>query len=138
MSDQNVKAFVFGAGRAPKQKIAGSFTVNGESFDVRVLLDSHISYLIHAVGTASESSIVVKVIDFTEKALTKESAERFEKMVLDPDAGLTTEEVIEIFQHVVSLVAAGDPTGRPNASSTSRPKSGRTSTATARSAASTQ
>lgn len=133
MSD-DVKSFTFGSKRAAGAiKLAGQFDLNGERYDVRVLKNSHISFLVAKVkGTNKPDEQVVAFIDFMHKALTPESAERFEAMVLDPDAGLEMDEVLQVFHHVVELVGAGNPTGPSSASSSRRPKAGAGSQAASR------
>lgn len=108
------KAFEFASKRASGAKIAGNFTINGEQFTVRVLGDSHIAYLVANVnGGAEPTKAITHVLNFTEKALLPESAQRFERLVLDPEAGLSMAEVMEVFQHVLTLVAGGE--GAPDA-----------------------
>ncbi len=129
-----IKSFTFASGRAKGAKSAGKFEVNGESFEVRVLKDSNIAYLVAAVNGAGDAmKIISRVLDFMERALVPESAKRFESLVLDPDAGLEISQVVEVFQHVLGMVAGGeDPTGSSSGSSARRPRTGASSTAASR------
>lgn len=130
-------AFEMATKRTTSSGVIGTFKVDEEVFEVRALKDSHLAYLIAAVNDTSDGTrLLVKVLDFTSSAMTKESAARFEKMVLDPDAGLELSEVMECFQEIVTLVAE-NPTGGASASSPSPKRSGRASTATSRASAST-
>lgn len=127
MSDK--KVFDFANVRTGKQKIAGEFSINGEDFQVRVLKDASIAYLVAAVnGSEDPMRIITKVLDFMERALVPESAKRFEKLVLDPEAGLEIEQVVQIFQHVLGVVAGGDPTGPSKGSSPQPRRTGAAST----------
>lgn len=134
MSD--MKVFEFANVRSSKAKIAGKFAVGTEQFEVRVLKDANIAYLVAAVNGATEPmKIITSVLNFMERAMVPESAKRFESLVLDPDDGLEIAQVVEIFQHVLSMVAGGDPTGPSSASSQPRKRTGARSTAAAPSGA---
>lgn len=108
MSDK--KVFTFGSGRT--QRVAGKFELNGQEFTVRALNDSNVAYLIAAINdTTDPMRVVTKVIDFMDRALIKEDGPRFEKVVLDPESGLKIEELLSVFQHVLTLAASPDPNG---------------------------
>lgn len=139
----SIKSFEFASRRAAESKkkgsgLAGKFEVDGEIFEVRALRDTSIAYLVARVNDTEETTkVLAAVIDFMETAMTPESSKRFSKMALTPPPdGLEIDEVMEIFQHVLTLVAAGeDPTGSSSASSPSRRSTGASSTGTARSKA---
>lgn len=87
--------------------VVGSFTVNGDSFDIRPLRDTSIAYLVRAAQRKrNESAIISAVINFMEQALTEESSARFEEVVLG-DPGLTMMQVVEVFQYVLGVVSSG-------------------------------
>lgn len=107
------KVFAFSTKKNVVQ-IVGSFEIGDESFDVRALKDAHIVYLMAEINDVSDGmKIVAKVLDFTAKALTKESALRFRALVLDPEAGLEISEIMEVFNHIVTVVAAGPTVEKP-------------------------
>lgn len=116
------KAFEFSSKVVAKDKIAGTFSIDGQDFQVRVLKDSSLAYLVAKISDGTDSSKTLSyIIDFTERALVPDSATRFEALVLGKDggSGLELSEVMEVFQHVLELVAAG-PTGGQAASASSR------------------
>ncbi len=140
----SIKAFEFAAKRAEEAKdrkvpdgpvLAGYFTIDGQKFEVQALHDTNIAWLVAKVNDEEETTkAVAAVIDFMDTAMTPESAKRFAKMALAPKPkGMKIDEVMEVFQHVLTLVAAGeDPTGSSNGSSRPRRTTGGSSTATAR------
>lgn len=120
----DIKNFDFAVKRNDKVKVAGKFTIGGDQeFTVRVLQDSNIAYLIAKVNSDAEpTKVITSVLDFMERAMPPESAKRFEKLVLDPEGGLSISQVMDVFQHVLGLVAGGeDPPGR-SPGSASRPR----------------
>lgn len=134
MATEDIKAFEFGSKVATKEKIAGKFTVNGDTFSVRAIKDAQIAYLIAQVSHEDPMKVVVSVLDFTERVLAKESAPRFEALVLGKDGGdgLELKEVMEVFQHILTLVAADPTGGAPSASSRARKTTTASSRATTR------
>jgi hypothetical protein len=139
MSDPGIKIFEFAAKRKAsdaksKGIVLASFEVDGQSFDIRPLKDSSVAYLVHKISGGSPAEVISAVLNFTEKALTPESSVRFEKLVLDPDAGLELDEVVQIFEHILEVVSNGVPTMPPPASSASRRKTTSSSAATKRAA----
>lgn len=132
----SIKAFEFAAKRVADSKkkaaaLSGKFEVDGEMFEVRALRDTSIAYLVARVNDSEETTkVLAAVIDFMETAMTPDSAKRFAKMALTPPPdGLEIDEVMEVFQHVLELVAGGeDPTGSSSASSPSRRSTGGSST----------
>ncbi len=141
-----MKAFEFASKRKKTGKataLAGKFQLEGQTIEVKALKDASLAYLIAQVNNAGEDSmkVVGKVIDFMDRALTRKSSKLFQDIVLgqgdfepedDEPGGLEIGEVVEVFQHVVSLVAGGeDPTGSSSASSTRSPRTGARSTARA-------
>lgn len=127
-----VKRFEFGVNRAAKVQIAGSFEIWTESFDVCVLNDSNIAFLIAEVSSSSDpGKVITTILNFMERALTEESYPRFRELVLG-NPGLKLEEVVEVFRHVLAIVAAGNPTGSSRGSSTKPRSTGARSTAAAR------
>lgn len=128
-----VKRFEFGAKRAIKEQIAGSFEIWTDSFEVRILNDSNIAFLIAEVSSSNDpSKVITTILNFMERALTEESYPRFRELVLG-NPGLKLEEVVEVFRHVLTIVAAGNPTGSSKGSSTRPRSTGARSTAAARS-----
>jgi hypothetical protein len=122
-----IKSFEFGAKRTSAAKkgpaIIESFELNGETLHIRALKDSSVAYLVHQTKSGKANDIIAGVLDFTEKALIPESAKRFAEIVLDPDAGLDLEEVVEVFQYVLGVVGA-HPTGPSSDSSSASPPTG--------------
>jgi hypothetical protein len=103
------------------EKIAGKFKMGGNVFEVRALKDSNIAYLIAAVNENGDPMRTVsKVLNFMERALTDESYPRFEAYVLDPKAGLEIKEILQVFQHVLVLVASGGGPDEPESKTTTR------------------
>lgn len=130
------KAFEFAGKKASGEKIIESFTVNGESFDIRPLKDSSVAVLVHKTRNGTPDAVLAAVLNFTEKALTPESAKRFEAICLDPVDGLEMAQIVEVFQYVLGVVGA-NPSGSSNASSVPPRRTGSRSTAASRSRAST-
>lgn len=127
-----IKTFQFSAKKAAGVKVIESFEVNGESFDIRALKDSNVAYLVHQTKSGRANDVIAGVLDFMEKALTPDSSKRFSEMALDPDAGLTLEQIVEVFQYVLGVVGA-HPTGPSSDSSSAPRRSGTGSRATSRS-----
>lgn len=125
-----MKILEFGGKR--EQGVAGEFKLNGEVFTVRTLPSGRLAYLVAGVNNSGEdgTALVAKVFDFMEAALLPEDLKRFEKVLLDPVTGLETEEIMEVFQEIVELVAAGKAGGSSTASSESPKRNGRASTVT--------
>lgn len=122
----DIKHFDFAVKRSDKVKVAGKFTIGTDEFTIRVLQDSNIAYLIAKItDNAEPTAIITHVLNFMERAMPPESSKRFERLVLDPDGGLSITQIVEVFQHVVTVVAGGaDPTGSPRASASRRPRNG--------------
>jgi hypothetical protein len=132
----DIKSFEFGS-KTSKDRIAGSFVLNGETLEVRALKDAGIAFLIAQVSDSDDPmKVVVSVLNFAERALTKPSAKAFERIALgDHDTeGLSLEEVMEVFQHILSLVSADPTSGESSGSSGSRKATGARSQATTRTA----
>lgn len=114
----SIKSFEFAARRVEESKkkkgsgLSGKFEVDGETFEVRALRDTSIAYLVARVNDTEETTkVLAAVIDFMETAMTPDSARRFAKVALTPPPdGLEIDEVMEIFQHVLELVAGGEDT----------------------------
>lgn len=135
MSDNDIKAFEFSSVKAKGDvKAHGEFTINGETYYVRALKDAHLAYLVHHAKSTAPDKVITAVLNFMERALLEESAERFEALVLG-DPGLEMSEVVSVFEHVLTLVTA-NPTGSPKPSSARRRTTGSGSPASARSKAS--
>lgn len=135
MADNAVKSFEFSAKRkAANEKAKGtvlqSFVVDGVSLDIRPLKDSSVAYLVHEISAGSPSEVISAVLDFTSKALTPESAKDFRRIVLDPEAGLELDEVVEVFEFILEVVSNGVPTTPEPVSTPSRRKTGSGSAAT--------
>jgi hypothetical protein len=134
-----IKKFEFAAKRAEGESISGSFELNGETFAVRYLPNTNVAYLVAAINDTSDPMrVVTKVIDFMHRALTKDDGPRFEKLVLDPDNGLEIDELLQVFQHVLTLAAAERPTGSSSDSSEPSSKTGTASRSRRSAAASTR
>lgn len=127
MTANDVKNFEF-ASITKKAKTVGSFAINGENFDVRPLKDASMAYLVHRMRSGAPDVIISAVLDFTERALTAESAKRFEALVLDPDAGLEIAEIVQVFEHLLGMVS-GLPTTSPKPSPAPRRRTGSASRA---------
>lgn len=137
----SIKSFEFASKRAKEDsavdgpKLAGKFKLDGEEFEVQSLRGTNIAYLVARISDSDETAkVIAAVIDFMETAMTPDSAKRFAKLALEPKPkGLEIDEVMEVFQHVLTLVASGeDPTGQSSGSAPSRRSTGGRSTATAR------
>lgn len=101
------KNFEFDQKAAAGPAVIGDFTINGEKYDIRPLKDTHVAYLVRAAQRKrNETAIISAVINFMEQALTAESSARFEDLVLG-DPGLEMLQVVEVFQHVLSVVSEG-------------------------------
>lgn len=111
-----IKSFSFSAKKQSGAKVIETFEVDGQSFDIRALKDSSVAYLVHQTKSGKANDIIAGVLDFLEKALTPESSTRFAELALDPAAGLTLEQIVEVFQYVLGVVGA-NPTGPSSASS---------------------
>lgn len=108
-----------------EEPISGKFTLQGQEFSVRFLANTNVAYLIAAINdTTDPMRVVTKVIDFMHRALIESDGLRFEKVVLDPKKGLEIDQLLEVFQHVLSLAAAERPTGGSNESSEPSSKTG--------------
>lgn len=127
MSENDIKAFEFASVKTAEVKAHGEFQINGETYYVRALKDSHLAYLVHKAKSSAPDRVIAAVLDFMEKAMLDESASRFEDLVLG-DPGLEMTEVVEVFQHVLTLVTA-TPTGPPKRSSARRRTTGSASPA---------
>lgn len=130
-----VKVFEFSAKRKAsdaktKGIVLATFEVDGQSFDIRPLKDSSVAYLVHKISGGSPAEVISAVLNFTEKALTPDSSVRFEKLVLDPEAGLELDEVVQIFEHILEVVSNGVPPTPPSASTRSPRKTSSASRAT--------
>lgn len=133
MSDNDIKSFNYASKKAAAGagKAVGEFVLNGETLYVRALKDSHLAFLVHKAKSSSPDKVIAAVLDFTEKALLPESAQRFEEIVLDLEQGLEMEEVVEVFEHILTLVTAVPPTS-PSSSSPRRRTTGSRSAASTR------
>lgn len=123
MSD--IKNFEFASGRASGEQIAGAFKINGEQFDVKVINDTNIAYLIASITSGSEDGrVITKVLNFMERAMTEESAKRFEDLALGNDGGkgLKLEYVVEVFKHVLGIAAGGAGPTTQSKRSAARPR----------------
>lgn len=131
MSENDVKSFEFSSVKA-KGDVAshGEFLINGETYHVRALKDSHLAYLVHHAKSTQPDKVITAVLNFMERAMLEESAERFEALVLG-DPGLEMTEVVSVFEHVLTLVTA-NPTGSPKPSSGRRRTTGSGSPASSR------
>lgn len=127
-----IKTFSFGAKKAAGVKVIETFELNGESFDIRALKDSNVAYLVHQTKSGKANDIIAGVLDFLEKALTPDSSKRFAEIALDPAAGLTLEQIVEVFQYVLGVVGA-HPFTSPSDSSSAPRRSGTGSRASSRS-----
>jgi hypothetical protein len=130
-----IKSFEFGAKKAAGVKVIETFELNGESFDIRALKDSNVAYLVHQTKSGKANDVIAGVLDFMEKALAPDSSKRFAEVALDPDAGLTLEQIVEVFQYVLGVVGA-HPTGPSSDSSSAPRRTGTGSRANSRSRAS--
>jgi hypothetical protein len=130
-----IKSFEFGAKKAAGVKVIESFELNGEKFDIRALKDSNVAYLVHQTKSGKANDVIAGVLDFMEKALAPDSSKRFAEVALDPDAGLTLEQIVEVFQYVLGVVGA-HPTGPSSDSSSGPRRTGTGSRANSRSRAS--
>lgn len=133
MSD--FKNFEFATERAAKVQLAGQFGINGQKFDVKVINDTNIAYLIASItGGGDDAKIIAKVLNFMEEAMTPESAKAFEALALGNDGGkgLKLAQVVEVFKHVLTIAAGGtNPTGGSSASASRRRSTGARSTISA-------
>lgn len=123
MSD--TKNFEFDNAAPAGPAVIGDFTINGEKFYVRALKDTHVAYLVRAAQRKrNETAIISAVINFMEQALVAESSARFEDLVLG-DPGLEMLQVVEVFQHVLTVVSEGSdapaPTKKPTRSRSGNP-----------------
>lgn len=135
------KVFEFASKKqaAPAEAIA-DFQLDGPDspkFYIRALKDTSVAYLVHQTKGGAPDVVIAAVLDFTERALLPESSKRFEQRALGLDGNeeLELTEIVEVFEHILGVVAA-NPTGSRNASSPQRPKTGSRSRATSRSTAS--
>lgn len=129
-----MKVMEYGENR--EQGIAGQFKLQGQVFTCRTLPSGNLAYLIAAVNNNKgdgDGKLVGAVFDFMEKALIPDDLQRFKDVLLDPVKGLESDEIMEVFQEVVQLVAGGKAGGSSTASSSSPKRSGRASTATTKS-----
>lgn len=129
-----VTAFEFASKKALKPASAiDTFTIDGEDYHVRALKDASIAYLVHRTRGGRPDVVISAVLDFTEKALLPESAARFEARALGTDGqeGLDLAQIVQVFEYILSVVAAF-PTGSPANSSPSPRKTGSASRATSR------
>lgn len=108
---QDIKNFEFGS--AVKAESIGQFeitikdTKTKHTFHVRELKDTHVAYLVRAAQRKrNETAIISAVINFMEYALVEESSARFEELALG-DPGLSMEEIVEVFTHVLGIVSSG-------------------------------
>lgn len=131
------KSFAFSSKRAAGSKkgpvIIESFDIDGSSFDIRALKDSSVAYLVHQTKGGEANVVIAAVLDFTERALTAESAKRFEALALGLDGGegLDLEQIVEVFQYILGVVG-GHPTGPSSASSSAPRRTGTASRGTSR------
>lgn len=102
-----VKSFTFAVEEVSAEDIAGQFDINGELFDVRKLLDSALPVLMHQVKNGKPSVVLASVLNFTELALTPESAKRFQDKYLNPVTGLKMGQVVEVFTEIMAVVSRG-------------------------------
>ncbi len=128
-----VKSFSFASKKLTGPKIIGQFEIDGVSYDVVAQKDSAVAWLVHRTQSGGNNETIAGVLDFTERALTKESAKRFEARVLGTDGseGLDMEQIVQVFQHILTLVSTF-PTGSAQGSSTSSEETGTGSRATTR------
>lgn len=140
------KVFEFGTEKAVTKSnddgaiVVGEFDLknNGvmQTYYIRALVNSSTAVLVNKVRSSDHSAVIQAVLNFTEIALTPESAERFAKVALHPIKGLEIDQIIEVFRYVLSVTSA-NPIGSASALSTPQPKPGTRSTAASRSKAST-
>lgn len=129
------KSFEFAAERKAGEEIAGTFDIREVDFEIRRLADAVPSLLIYKINKAQGAEVIQLVLDFMELALTPDSSKAFADMALGTDGGggLKLAQIIEVFQHVLGVVAA-NPTGSPSDSSPAPRKTGSGSRATRRAA----
>lgn len=102
-----IKSFTFAEEVVPDEDIAGQFELNGALFDVRKLKDSALPVLMHKVRNGQPSVVLAAVLDFSEIALTPDSAKRFIEKHLNPVTGLKMGQIVEVFGHIMTVVAQG-------------------------------
>jgi hypothetical protein len=115
-------------------KAIDTFQIDGEDYFIRALKDSRVAYLVHKTRGGAPDVIISAVLDFTEQALLPESAKRFEARALGTDGGdgLDLDQIVQVFNHILGVVAA-NPTGGPSKPSSPSPrKTGSASPATRR------
>lgn len=132
-----LKSFTFASKRIglTSVEVIESFEIDGEEFHIRALKDSAVAMLVHKTqgGNASGAVVISAVLDFAERALLPESARRFEDLILGTDGGdgLDMVQIVEVFNHILSVVAA-NPSGSRTASSAASRKTGSGSRAASR------
>lgn len=138
-----IKVFEFASeyneAEGEEEPIAGEFVLQGKTLRVRYLHDTNVAYLIAAINDTSDPMrLVTKVIDFMHRALIDTDAALFERIVLDPKKPVKIENLLEVFQHVLSLASAERPTGGSNESSEPSSKTGTASSSRRKAAAATR
>lgn len=97
-------------------QIVGSFMLRGEQYDIRALQDTATAVLIRKMRNSKGDVALAAVLDFTEVALTPDSAKRFAALCLDnPKTALKWAQINEVFRYVLGVVAA-NPIGSASAS----------------------
>lgn len=138
MSELDQKSFEFASRKRKKVAnddvvVIGSFDIaGGDAYRVRALTDTSVAHLIHKARSGDASTVLSAVMRFMEYALHPDDVQRFENDELDPVDGLELEEVVEVFEHVLSIVSAG-PTSSQSGSSTASRRTGGSSKPTSRS-----
>lgn len=128
------KVFEFASKKALKPAAAiDTFKIDGEDYHIRALKDASVAFLVHRTRGGQPDVVISAVLDFTEKALLPESAKRFEERALGSDGqdGLDLAQIVQVFEYVLSVVAA-NPTGSPANSSPSPRRNGSGSRGTSR------
>lgn len=139
MSD-GVKAFTFASKTTKGPKVIGEFKIDDVTYKVRALKDSAVALLIHQTSSGSADKTIAGVLDFTEMALMPEDAKAFAERALskdNPENALSMDEIVQVFQHVLTLVTSFPTIGSSSDSSTSprRTSSGSRATTRAQTAA---
>lgn len=94
--------FEFAAEFTRNPRTTVSFEINGEQFDIIVPRDGRLAPLI--LSTDLED-----MMEFFAIALDEDSAERFEELVYDFEAGLEIHQVTLLYHHAIVLVTGGVP-----------------------------
>lgn len=94
--------FEFAAEFTRNPRTTVSFEVNGEQFDIIVPRDGRLAPLILSVDLED-------MMAFFAIALDAESADRFDDLVYDFEAGLEIHQVTLLYHHAIVLVTGGAP-----------------------------